>query len=321
MGQLIKLQDYISRYELDIYKYPARFIRLKRLQWQQLYKAWEEGRLENSSLEMPNVDMAPEPEKKENFIGKIKAVMTKNKQDHTENEEVPVRDVTLIDDEDLLESRFSFFHLKTLPKTANELKRHFLEEIFKVQIQWASSTAFEQSTIDPLFLRERNLKYFMQRFPDTFLVLYQPVFRLKKAEIGAETIILTPLEAICISFLEFENDAVFVGSEEHFWEKRYGEEREKVLNPLISLNRTETIMKGIWKQENIDLPISKVLISRNGYIDFPSVSFGITLVDQRDYSRWFEKMRGMKAPMKNGQLKAARALLNYCQTISHSRIY
>ncbi|KHF29248.1 hypothetical protein LR68_02036 [Anoxybacillus sp. BCO1] len=30
MGQLIKLQDYISRYELDIYHYPSEFIRLKK---------------------------------------------------------------------------------------------------------------------------------------------------------------------------------------------------------------------------------------------------------------------------------------------------
>ena len=44
MGQLIKLQDYISRYELDIYKYPARFIRLKRKQWE-LYK--KNGNMKN----------------------------------------------------------------------------------------------------------------------------------------------------------------------------------------------------------------------------------------------------------------------------------
>lgn len=29
MGQLIKLQDYVSRYQQDIFVYPSRFVRLK----------------------------------------------------------------------------------------------------------------------------------------------------------------------------------------------------------------------------------------------------------------------------------------------------
>lgn len=45
MGQLIKLQDYISRYELDMYHYPSEFIRLKRKQWERMKHVWETGQL------------------------------------------------------------------------------------------------------------------------------------------------------------------------------------------------------------------------------------------------------------------------------------
>ncbi|WP_054753276.1 hypothetical protein [Piscibacillus salipiscarius] len=42
MGQLVKLQDYISRYETDIYKYPGQFIRLKKDQYERLVARWEQ---------------------------------------------------------------------------------------------------------------------------------------------------------------------------------------------------------------------------------------------------------------------------------------
>ena len=33
MGQLIKLQNYTSRYEQNIFHYPSRFVMLKKQQW------------------------------------------------------------------------------------------------------------------------------------------------------------------------------------------------------------------------------------------------------------------------------------------------
>ncbi|NLY79377.1 MAG: NERD domain-containing protein, partial [Lysinibacillus sp.] len=33
MAQLVKLQDYISRYEIDLTRYPTQYVRLKRTQW------------------------------------------------------------------------------------------------------------------------------------------------------------------------------------------------------------------------------------------------------------------------------------------------
>lgn len=46
MAQLIKMQDYISRYEQDIYRYPTQFARLKKQQWDKLKAAYNAGELD-----------------------------------------------------------------------------------------------------------------------------------------------------------------------------------------------------------------------------------------------------------------------------------
>lgn len=43
MAQLIKLQDYISRYEIDLARYPTQFIRLKQNQWERIKYQWQTG--------------------------------------------------------------------------------------------------------------------------------------------------------------------------------------------------------------------------------------------------------------------------------------
>ncbi|ARI76757.1 hypothetical protein [Halobacillus mangrovi] len=52
MAQLIKLQDYISRYETSIYQYPSQFIRLKRENWSKFQHLFEQGLLEEDVEEL-----------------------------------------------------------------------------------------------------------------------------------------------------------------------------------------------------------------------------------------------------------------------------
>lgn len=320
MGQLIKIQDYVSRYEYDIYKYPSRFIRLKRLQWEQLHRVWEDGSLLKTDLPL-NIESDIETiDTKENLWSKVKQLLSRN-QNEWEVKDDEVKEETLYEDDYFNIMGFSTATLTTIPKTVDDLKYYFLEEIFKVQLLWASSTISEQSNVDNTYYHDELLQYFAQRFPDTYLFLYNPIFQLKKASIEGENILLTPLELICFKFLEADDQTVFVGSEGHFWEKRQMKNRKKVLNPLISLNRTESIVRGIIKQSEIEFPVKKVLISRSGFIDFPTVPYGVTIIDSRDYLDWFEKMRSFKAPLKNSQLKLAKAILEQCKTTSHSRIY
>ena len=43
MAQLVKLLDYISRYENDFTRYPTQYIRLKKYQWERMKTQWENG--------------------------------------------------------------------------------------------------------------------------------------------------------------------------------------------------------------------------------------------------------------------------------------
>ncbi len=238
MGQLIKLQDYISRYEIDMFRYPGQFIRQKRKQWEQ------------TTLE----------------------------------------------------------------------KQHFLDHIFDFQMKWASSTIREKSYIDKEFYKDHNLKYFLQRFPDTYLVLYRPIFKLKNAPVEVEIIMISPTTTWLITILEGEENSVFIGSNDRFWIERKGKQDKKVLSPMIELDRMDGIVRTIYSLYDIELPIRKVILNRTGYIDFPLVPFDVDLVEKRKYEEWFTGLRNTSSPLKHMQLKAGNALLQYCHTVCVRRM-
>lgn len=315
MGQLIKLQDYVSRYEQDIFLYPSRFVRLKKQQWEKIRASWENGDDPQDSMERIEQEPLPDwyEEEKEPLLDRIKGFLKRGRQEEELMEDTSAD--TKESDPFSFEPSMSF-----LPASMEDLKHHFLEQLFTFQMKWATTTLTEKSFVDKRYYFDERLKYFLQRFPDTVLVLYTPIFLLKKAPVEVETILITPTDVWCISFLEEEDMSVYVGSNEHFWVKRNQEQEQKVLNPMLALNRTEKITKQILKMYEIDLPIHKVVLSRNGYIDFPSAPYDIKLIERRNYEKWFQQMRAQRSPLKHIQLKAAQAILQYCQTTSIRRL-
>lgn len=315
MGQLIKLQDFVSRYEQDIYTYPSRFVRLKKQQWERTKENWENEGMDTSNLTLPTPsDWIEEETDQPLFLQKLKGFFRKGNND----------DQQAVEEEGMVQSKedplqFSAsFDFK--PQTEEELKRQFLDQLYRFQLKWASSTLTEKSDLPSKFKYEENLKFFLQRFPDTYLVLYHPIFLLKNAPVEVDVILLTPTDVWCITFLEEENSAVFVGSNQRFWLKRGQKEEKKILSPLLSLNRTERIIRNIFKLNEIDLPIHKLIISRNGYIDYPTAPFDVKFAEGRNFEEWFKLMRSSKSPLKHIQLKCAESLLQFCQTTSLRRI-
>ncbi|MFK4997391.1 hypothetical protein ACI2OX_07065 [Bacillus sp. N9] len=69
----------------------------------------------------------------------------------------------------------------------------------------------------------------------------------------------------------------------------------------------------------MELPVRKAVVSRNGYLDYPDAPAELLLFDKRSYEEWFQRMRVSVTPLKMMQLKAAKALLDYCQTTSFKR--
>ena len=86
------------------------------------------------------------------------------------------------------------------PANLDELKQNFLNQLLRFQMKWGSSTLREKSFVDQSFFLDERLRFFLQRFPDTFLVLYKPIFLLKNAPVEVDVILLTPVDASCITF-------------------------------------------------------------------------------------------------------------------------
>ncbi|MBS4191685.1 NERD domain-containing protein [Bacillus sp. FJAT-49705] len=323
MGQLIKIQDYVSRYEQNIYLYPSRYVRLKKQQWGKLKSAWENN---DPSFFMDQYQANQDTtdwfiEEKQPFMNKLKGFLKIGKNEIDEEEMILEEPEKSEDEEDDEEVNFDFkTNFTYRPDSIEELKHQFLDQLFSFQMKWASSTLTEKSFVERKYYYDERLKYFLQRFPDTYLVLYFPLFLLKKAPVEVETIILGPTGVWCISFLESEDLAVFIGSKERFWLKRGKGKEKKVLNPLPALNRTGKIVQQIFQMNEIDLPIHKIVLSRNGYIDYPALPFDVQLIEKRNYEEWFNSMRNLSSPLKHNQLKGAQALLQFCQTTSIRRL-
>lgn len=321
MAQLVKLQDYISRYQIDLARYPTQFVRLKKSQWDRVKHQWQTG---EELQQWEHIEEIEDLEQKSgfSFFKKIFA----NRKKATESEEPDVESVKveseLDDDEEIPEEPTTLFFEANIiyaPQTIEELKRMYLDQFFQFQLKWASSTIREKSYVDPRFLRDSLLRLLLQKLPDSYLVFYYPILKLKKAPVELDVVIMTPTDCICITVLEQENQAVYVADGERFWTKKVGKENKKLLNPLINLNRMESILTQIFKQEGVALPIRKVVLSRNGYIDYPGSAFGISFIDKRKFPAWFQALKRSTSPMKHMQIRAAQAILNTVETTSFNR--
>ncbi|WP_340084888.1 hypothetical protein MHB50_03990 [Siminovitchia sp. FSL H7-0308] len=253
---MIKLQDYVSRYEEDLSEYSSKFVRLKKRRWQAIVNT-----LEQRGSRLKNIEIA---------------------------------------------------------KRKTALKQSFLDKLLLSQIQWASTTISERSFVQPSYYTDPRLRGLLQRFPDSFFVMYRPVVRFEKTEVELEVLLLTPSMIFCIAFLNGAEEAVYIGSSSHFWRNAVNAD-DKVLNPLISANRMSTVVKRIFKNHKVDLPIQRTVISENSYIDYPEGQSDVLFIDKHDYESWLRKLKAPRLPVKRMQMLGAKALLDSCKTVAIKR--
>ncbi|MDM5352185.1 nuclease-related domain-containing protein [Lysinibacillus sphaericus] len=321
MAQLVKIQDYISRYQIDLARYPTQFVRLKKSQWDRIKRQWELGEDISEWQHIDNETEADTLEEKERFSF-IKKIFTGRQKETEDVEDIEISN-ELISSEDTIpeEETTLTFEPKIVyaPQSVHELKRMFIDQFFHFQMKWASSTLREKSYVDPRFMRDSLLRTLLQTLPDNFLLFYYPILQIRKAPIELDVVLMSPTECICITVLEAENQAVYVGGSDRFWMKKVGTKDLKVLNPTINLARMESVLSQLFKEENIDMPIRKVVLTRNGYFDYPGSPYGVRFVDRRNYGEWMEHLRKVSSPMKHMQIRAAQTILNTVQTTSFNR--
>ena len=307
MAQLIKLQDYVTRYAQDLNGYPSQFIRLKREQWLKV-----KNRLVGMEKEADEQEMEhTEPEKRSlisQWVGR------KRKPDEVAEDSSVQAEEETVDPDEQFEPDFIYE-----PNSEEEVRKMFADQLFYFQLKWASSTMLEQSVVHSRYYRDTFLRQLLRSLPDSYLLLYRPVLQLKKAPVELDTVLIGPSVCYCITTVEDEEDAVFSGGTDRFWQKRLQRSQGKFLSPLISLDRTETVVSRLLEQRGIDLPVRKVLISRNGFFDITSPLYGVECVDKRGAQDWFHRIAGAGGPFKRAQFQAAEALLTAAVTVSYSR--
>ncbi|MCJ7842769.1 NERD domain-containing protein [Lederbergia sp. NSJ-179] len=310
MAQLLKLQDYVSRYETDLSRYPSQFIRLKKQQWMKVKAAWE-AHAGTSSIFVEEIEEIPAKSMK---YGKLRQLFKRGSRDIEIPDESQSENISVQDKEENLD-----FSAPLEAQTELELKQSFLDHLLLFQLKWASSTITEKSFVDSRFYTDRRLKHFLQRFPDNYFLFYEPIFLLKKAPVELEVLLLSPTEIWCLSFLEEEGQAVYIGDNQHFWSMKKKEKERKILNPMMSVNRMGKIVTQLFQLYEVNLPIRKAIVSRDGFIDYPDAPQDLTILDQRTYGDWFERARNTPSPIKMMQMRAATALLDYGQSTSFNR--
>lgn len=284
MAQLIKLRDYISRYEINPFHYPTQFIRLKKENWEKLVQMWE---AENEREAVAIYTQEHEAEQQAKFRWNPFAKKTTNED---------------------VEMKFG----RTLPYSREQLVRYFLNQLYPFQLKWATSTITHVSFTDQSYYGDTNLKFFLQSFPDIYLLMYYPIFNIKKAPVDGEIIFISPIGIEVISLIDEGEDATIYVSDDRTWEVESPQGTKRILSPMISLKRTEQIIKSILKRYDIPLNIEKTILSQTNHFLYHTEPYKTKIIGKNNYHLWKEDKRRLNASLKGVQLKATEALLKHC---------
>lgn len=307
MAHLIKLEDYISRYQFDIYRYPNQFTRLKKERWDYFKAEWQRIKEEPtfSKLLFDKDDEEEEVVEETNIVKRtIAKVKGWYKFKH---------DPMFFSDEEPKDNRFE--HIQSI----EQLKQMFLDEMFDSQIRWASSSLLEQSHVNPHYRHDRWLRFFVQKLPDNYLVMHEPIFFIKQAPVDMGTIIISPTEIYCIALIEGKETSVFDATADRFWIEHVQDEQRKVLSPVVALNRSTSIISEILTEAKLKMSVKKVVLAPDTFIDVRAEGLRIDFIDKRYFKEWHKKLMKHPSPLKSVQLKVAKEFLEQCKTVAHRR--
>src|SRR5699024_2881588 len=176
-----------SRYEWNPFHYPSQYIHLKKQNWDKLREQWE------NELFMDDVEHGLFDDDSQR--GTWSFFKRNNDKD---NDQTNVSRLHLLESEE-------------------QLIQYFLDELFPFQMKWATSTVSQLSYTNQSGYRDPTLKYFLQRFPDIYLLMYYPIFNIKNAPVDGDVILISPVGIELIHLIEAEPNVTIMASDERTW--------------------------------------------------------------------------------------------------------
>lgn len=290
MAQLIKLRDYISRYETNPFHYPTQFIRLKQENWRKLVEVWEDENEAQARAKEEAAYMEYEKAKRRFRWNPFKQARHR------------VEDPILFK--------------RNLPQSKDRLRKYFLNQLFPFQLKWATSTLTQVSYTERDHFFDQDLKFLLQHFPDIYLVMYRPIFNIKKAPVDVEIIIISPVEIEIMTILDARHGETVAVSDERTWHVEGANHEERMISPVIGLRRTEHIVDSILQSYGLSYNIRKTVLSRDAHFLYLHEPYNVSLIGPDRYQQWYEHKRSLSGSLKGTQLKVMEALLAH--SLSHS---
>ncbi|EZH68121.1 hypothetical protein DH09_01695 [Bacillaceae bacterium JMAK1] len=301
MVHLVKLEDYVSRYEVDLQRYPNQYSRLKQEKWRHMKKLWQEA----------NVDLRDEDDFNEEwFLGESKSFW---KQSIAKFKKKPVE--ASLERQDL-HPDFERYRNKTMA----DLEQQFYYELFQAQLKWASSSLQEESILDSRYRYDSRLRQLLKELPDNYFLFYYPVLKIAQAEIDLEVVVISPTDIYCVSFIETNKNSIIHASTDRFWKIDHGEKyRKKIVSPMLSQNRMRKVIATLLSEATIRSQIHSVIVAPDGYIDDYQAPLRALKVDCTSYNQWLGELKRHPSPLKKKQMDITVTLLNASSTKSFER--
>ncbi|QQK81196.1 NERD domain-containing protein [Salicibibacter cibi] len=304
MAHLVKLEDYISRYESDIHQYPSQFIRLKRERWKRLHRLWAKANQQVGNGLIVEEDWFAEENKTvlQQALQKLNGI-------HKKGTRETVKTNTGLDAD--------YEHL--IGKSRESLHDFFYYELLQSQLRWASSSSSEVSVADSKYRYDSRLRDILRLLPDNYMIFYYPIFKIQQADIQLDVLLLSPSELYCVTYVEAPANTLFEMSSQRFWREFRSKTEHKRLNPLLSVKRMEDVVRSIFQHKGIDFAVKKAVLMPDALVDDIDFAGNVEMVDHRHYKQWMDKISKHVSPMKKEQFHAAEALLGKCKIRSFLR--
>lgn len=290
MAQLLKIEDCVSRYEQDVYRYTGQYIRLKSDRWKRVKANWENEKLSAQVEQPPSSEDEPTNKK-----------WWQRKDDNSEKDAMDTYD------------------RPRTPITLPALKKNFKDELLEFQLKWASSTIRERSRVGKEILSDPFLRYLLMDLPDNYLVLYKPIIQMKKAEAQLDVLLIGPDTIHAIVLLDARKGDVVHPSQGRFWELERKGEMLKTISPIASIQRMNYFIESVIDTKETEMKISYTILAQQSFINRGSIPPYIQVIDQTSYDQWAQAIKRQPSPIKAKQLKAAKQIMEKCVTTAYLR--
>ncbi|WP_173915803.1 hypothetical protein [Halobacillus sp. Marseille-Q1614] len=177
-----------------------------------------------------------------------------------------------------------------LLESEDELKQYFLDELLPFQLKGASSTLCETSFYDPVVKSDERLSLLLQRIPDNYLVMFQPVAELKEVPMDAEILLIGSYEIELITFLDQQASIVYP-SKENYWTINRDGVLESIVSPLLRLNRTETFLRSVIHSYGLDFHYKKTVLGRNHTFQTGYQPYSTIYIDKHNIEQWLQRKK------------------------------